>query len=221
MDSMKLLDVPLVRQDVDSLDCGIACVSMLLKYYGIEKDIPALKKDIQVFDGVGTYVPQLGKFLIDNGFHVEIITLNPHLFVRTDANRSSQELGKYFEEIRDKTTKENFKAPLRYFKEFVESGGVLALRVPTVEDIRAELNDGRPLGALITSNFLLSETSGFNFHFNIVTGIDEQNVYVNDSMWDSRGGAQSYPIHDFMYALYASAYGDLDNAALMKVRRKS
>ena len=79
---------------------------------------------------------------------------------------------------------------------------------------------GRPLGALITSNFLLFDKASFNFHFNLITGIDNEFIYVNDPMWDYRGGKHKYPINDFMYAVYASAHGDLDNASIMKIKKK-
>lgn len=103
-----------------------------------------MEDEIKVYEGMGTYLPQLGKYLIENGFEIEIITMNPYLF--------------------DKAI--------------------------------------------------------FNFHFNIITGIDEKHIYVNDPMWDYRGGEQKYEINDFMYAIYASTYGDLDNASIMKIKKK-
>jgi uncharacterized protein YvpB len=119
-----------------------------------------------------------------------------------------------------KTEKDNFKEPLKFFKEFIEIGGKLTIKIPTVEDIKEELFNDRPLGALVTSNFLLFDKAIFNFHFNIITGIDEKYIYANDPMWDYRGGKQKYEINDFIYAIYASAYGDLDNASIMKIKKK-
>ena len=211
------LNVPVVRQEENSIDCGLACLSMLMKYYDIDKNIIEIKNDIKVYEGIGTYAPQLGKYLIENGFEIEIITMNPHLFTKQSGNKSQEDLIKYFEELHEKNKKDSFKEPLKFFKEFVEAGGKLTLKVPTVEDIKEELSNNRPLGALITSNFLLFDKASFNFHFNIITGIDEKYVYVNDPMWDHRGGEQKYEINDFMYAIYASAYGDLDNASIMKM----
>ena len=84
--------------------------------------------------------------------------------------------------------------------------------------MREELDAKRPVGALLTSNMLSGSKPVFNFHFNLITGIDGQHIYVNDPMWDERGGKKKYKITDFFYALYASAYGDLDNASFLKVR---
>jgi uncharacterized protein YvpB len=58
----------------------------------------------------------------------------------------------------------------------------------------------------------------FNFHLNIITGIDEENIYVNDPLQDI-GGKKSYSIKDFFFGLYASTYGNLDNGCLIVVKR--
>jgi hypothetical protein len=214
------LDVPIVLQTENSLDCGLACVSMLLKYYSIEKSIDELKKEIKIFENVGTYVPQIGEYLIQQGFDVEIVTLNPHLFTNKFKEKSQEELLSFLKETLKNTKKESFKDPLNFFIKFIESGGKIKIKIPDIEDIKEEISQGRPLGALITSNFLLFDKPIFNFHFNIINGFDNKSVYVNDPMWDYRGGNQKYPINDFLYGLYASAYGDLDNASLMKVKKR-
>ncbi len=53
------LNVPLIRQDKDSRDCGLAGLCMILNYYGIKTSISELKEEIEV-DKKGTYVTQLG-----------------------------------------------------------------------------------------------------------------------------------------------------------------
>jgi len=71
----------------------------------------------------------------------------------------------------------------------------------------------------MTTNFIYGKEPKFNFHFNIITGIDDKYVYVNDPLPDSRGGKKKYTKKDFFYGLYASAYGDLDNVSLLLVRK--
>ena len=104
-----MLDIPVIRQEKDSLDCGLACLSMLLGYYNIKKTVLDLKRDIKVYDGVGTYVPQLGRYLLDNGFEVEIVTINPHLFTKKLSVKSHKELIAYFDNFDRKTEKKNFR----------------------------------------------------------------------------------------------------------------
>jgi len=62
------LNVPLISQEKDSVLCGVAGVRMLLGYYGINKSEDELAKDVEVYPDWGTYMPQLGNYLINNGF---------------------------------------------------------------------------------------------------------------------------------------------------------
>lgn len=214
------LNVPIIRQDKGSDDCGIACLAMLIRYYGFNKDVKEIKRTIKVYEGVGTYAPQLGIYLIKNNFKVEIITMNPFLFVKRMENKSQEFLLKHLEKVYKNAKKIKFKRPVRFFIEFIKLGGKLTVRVPTVKDIQEEIENKRPLIALITSNFLRGDKPKFNFHFNVITGIDEKYIYVNDPLWDERGGKHKYKTNDFIYALYASAYGDSDNASLLKIKRE-
>lgn len=115
---------------------------------------------------------------------------------------------------------ERFRAPLDFFIRFIKKGGILSIRVPTKIDISKEIFEGRPVCALITSNFLIHDKAGFNFHFNLVTGIDENFIYANDPLLDNRGGQHKYLIDDFFFALHSSAHGDLDNASIMLLKKK-
>ncbi len=213
------LNIPVIRQDKNSVDCGLACLSMLLNYYHINKNIKEIKKEIRVYKGLGSYAPQLGIYLINNNFEVEIVTMNPFLFVKKLENKPQNFLLRYLEKLYKNTKRDKLKTPLSFFIEFMKLGGKLTVRVPTIKDIKEEIKNKRPLCALITSNFLLADKPDFNFHFNLITGVDEQYIYVNDSLWDYRGGKHKYKIDDFMYALHASAYGDPDNASIIKIKK--
>ena len=59
------LNVPLVRQPLNSVDCGIAGLAMIFAYYGVNKSFTAIKKEIEV-DKIGTYMPQIGNATISN-----------------------------------------------------------------------------------------------------------------------------------------------------------
>jgi len=51
-----ILDVPLIRQPKDSVDCGIAGVSMITTYHGIDRSFDEVKKEVMT-DSTGTYAP--------------------------------------------------------------------------------------------------------------------------------------------------------------------
>ena len=108
------LNVPLVRQDKDSVDCGLAGLEMLLKFHGSDLNIEQIKKVIAP-DETGTYAPQLGEYLIDNGFSVGIITMQPSLFTTKDSRLSQSQIFNQMLKRRKKTKKPHIKTVLNHF----------------------------------------------------------------------------------------------------------
>jgi hypothetical protein len=213
------LNIPVIIQEKDSIDCGIAGILMILKYYKIKTSIAVLKKEIPTYEKIGTYMPQLGVYLMKHGFAAEIITHNPHLFTKDFKNKSQKELKEYFTELCKVNKNSRFAVVSNYFREFLEQGGKITVKIPDEKDIQSEIAQKRPLGAIITSNFLTEKKATFNFHFNVITGIDDKYIYINDPMWDHRGGKKKYEIKDYMYALHSSLYGDFDNGSLLKITK--
>jgi len=212
------LNVPLIRQPKNSKECGIAGLSMILQYYGFMDDFETLRRQI-VVDKNGTYIPQIGIFLMKKGFNVTIITLNPALFTLRDIGISAASMQKRFENFRRTANKQNKKV-LSYFIEFLKNGGIIKVKIPDAKDIEDEIVKNRPLGASLTTAFMSESSSRFNFHFNIITGIDDKYVYVNDPLWDAHGGKKCYLKDHFFFGLFASQYGDLDNGSLLVVEKK-
>ena len=207
------LDIPLIRQDEDSLDCGPACLAMMLSHQGMNIEYETVKDDLERYD-IGTYVPQLGIYALDKGYDAKIISLNPHLFNK----KSYDDILSHFKTLKAEEDKKEYVHQLDLFIDFVRRGGVIDVKLPGIDDIKEELQDGRPVGALVTTNFIQHQKPIFNFHFNVITGIDEERIYVNDPLWDERGGRKEYTHREFLYALHATAYGDYDNASLLIIK---
>jgi predicted double-glycine peptidase len=224
------LKVPLSRQKEGSADCGPICVSMILDYYSIKNNMDQIPKEIRAIDkkmvlpkDSFTYTPQLGLYLLNKGFEVEIITFNPWLFRYRDKLKINpiEDVEEFYERIKRKRISVEIKRPSKFFIDFMKKGGKVVVRVPDEKDIRTEIEHGRPLIALLTTNFLYPKATKrtFNFHANVITGIDAKYVYVNDPLANINGGRRKHLIPEFMYGLYASAYGAPDNASLIKIRR--
>jgi len=214
------LNVPIVKQPEGSVDCAIAGIAMWFKFYGLKKTFAEIKKEIEV-DEIGTYMPQIGTYLIRHGFKVELITMHPKLFTLKDRSCSQEKLKTIFDEAYTNAKNEQDKKVISYFKEFLKAGGKINVKIPSIGDVIKELDNGRPVGASLTSTFLTGTKPRFNFHFNLITGYDNKYIYVNDPRWDEFGGDKKYLIEDFFYGIHASAYGDLDNASLILVKKQN
>jgi hypothetical protein len=214
------LKVPVIRQkSIESIECGIVGLRMLFEYYKDEESAQDLET-LKLYENVGTYMPQLGIYLLEREYQVEIITANPHLFTLKHAELSQKDLLLYLKNYEVNLKLERFREPLKFFISFIDKGGKLTVKVPSKEDIIEEIENERPVCALLTTNIFVYDKPCFNFHFNLITGIEDNFVYVNDPIPDLRGGNHKYDINDFFYGLYSSAYGDIDNASIMKVKKR-
>jgi len=221
------INVPLVLQDKASSDCWIACLSMIFEYYGIPKTISQIKDEITVYENIWTYIPQLWTYLIKNWFAVEVVTLNPHLFTKNHSNLSQEKLTAYFDKIAKETPEKlrksdlkNVEKQIKFFHQFLHQGWKITVKIPTIEDVKEEISSKRPLITLMTTNYLLGDNPWFNFHFNVITGIDDEKIYVNDPLPGNKGWKEAHPIYEYMYWVHASSFWDLDNGSFMKITKQ-
>lgn len=211
------LDVPLTRQGRQSSECGIALVKMLLDYHGRERTMRDLRAVLPV-DSVGTYVPQLGTYLLKCGLEVAIATLHPGMFTVRDVDMDGVRVARRLRTLRRTARRPRHIKVLDFFSEFVAAGGVVRPRVPSAAILEEEIAARRPVGVLLTSHFLVGRRPAFNAHFNLVTGVEDGDVFVNDPMWGPRGGAKRHAMDAFLFGVHASTFGDLDNGAFLLVK---
>lgn len=207
------LEVPLIRQPKDSADCGIAAMTMLTQYHGCDMSFNDCKEEIRGDKKAGTYMPQLGLFLIKHGFEVTITNLLPDMFLNKEKNCSQEFVRKRLKWLNGKYLRSIDNRELGYFLKFVENGGVIEVKIPNKDDIISEIGQGRPLVALLTTDFMTYKIPCFNSHFNVITGISSSFVYANDPSWDKSGGKNKYRISDFFYGLYSN------RGHLMKIKK--
>lgn len=213
------LSVPLIKQEKESVDCGITCVAMILEYYNKGISFDECKKHIKTYD-IGTFMPQLGSFLLDNGFAVEMITLNPFLFTKAQESLSQEEIKKHVKNLFEQHKDDKLTESLEWLMTFLDKGGSIKVKVPSFDEVKEEIDNERPMLALLSSNVVTANIPRFNFHSNVITGYDDKSIFVNDPLWDERGGKKEYAKNDFFYALFASAFGDSDNASLLRIIKK-
>jgi len=210
------LEVPVIRQAPSSCDCCYACFAMILAFYGEDVSIEDLKATMEDW-----FLTTLSGDLLERGYSVRMKTLHPYLFTLADAGRlhSPRELLARFDWVEENAKlDDDGKLALAYAQSFVRLGGEIEVGVPTAQDIRAEVDAGHPLVAAFEHRFLAGDRPGSYLHANVITGIDDELIYVNDPLWDDRGGQKSYPIEAFLYAIHLATLTDLDNGSLFMFR---
>ena len=219
------LNVPMIPQARNSVDCGLAMVAMISNYYGEKVTIKDLKEEIKVYKNQGTYMPQLGIYFLNHGFSVEIISQDLHLFTLQDRSRSQENLERKLRRLQKEAREQNLQ--YRYidgdanpatrifghYTDFLSQGGQITVKIPSEENIKNEIGSGRPIGVSLTSCFLYSSTPYLNSHANVVVGIGKRDIFVQDPIWDVGGGRHKYQIKDYLYAIHAN------NGELLCVRK--
>ena len=224
--NMRKLKIKPILQEERSVECGIVVLAMLHSYYKTGKSIADLRKEIKTYR-IGTYAPQLGQQLINSGFDVEIVTRNPLLVEKSDEKLSQQKLLLKFEEkLKKFRSKDNKSLGLNYFVSFMKSGGKLRVKIPDFDDIKSEIDEGRPVIAFLTNAALyqkniaeiLRKDFSYTFHAVLITGVSGDRVFLNDPYWGEEGGEKKYSSNELFYAMHSSILGDVDNGSLIKVR---
>ncbi len=234
-----LLPVPVISQIPKSQDCGVACLMMVLEYYFPQKFQYEQIKEQMNFIPSGLSSFSLAIFLLQNGMNVKMVYMNPFLF-NLDHQNQKFELADLLDYISKMSTK---KIPVDWtntFPElikFLELGGELVIDYPKRSHIQEALANGNPIIAVLTTWFLAKQTfegekdrvrGFFNSHFNVITGLDGDRIFVNDPEFFEPdfqkskinggyelGGPQNYNVDDYLFGIYTNIGQDLDNGAII------
>lgn len=215
------LSVPLILQEDNSVECGLACLKMLYDYYDISVTVDELRRDTPIIS-VGTYTPHLAQHLKKMGFDTEVVIQNPRIFRVEDKQRNQSQLLHVLQSrLDDQEISQGGRDGIKAFIKYMEDGGKLRIGIPTLVEIRTETDAGRPVIALIQNAAWYTRVPGrpFSdvFHLVVVTGVDDSYVYVNDPQWKF-GGQAKYSHTEFLFALYSSSFGDVDNGSIILSR---
>lgn len=209
---MKKIDIQLIFQEPDSLDCGPTCVQMILKYFNLEKDIAELKETLQ-FNENGTSIYDNGLSLLNAGLTVTAITAQPYLFSPDVVLKNKEEV---ISQINERTPKlDKFAKGIKVLNRFLEAQGDLQVEIPSFKHIKDAIDNNNPVLALIYGRALGSKEGGF--HFVIVNGYDEGKVFITNPLEQARTGW--FPLEEFFYALHTSTLCDIDNGTFLVVSR--
>jgi hypothetical protein len=211
---MKILSVPYAQQEKGSLDCGPACLEMVLKYFGIDRDVTDLIARLEYTEG-GTSAYDNGRLVLEAGLSVVAITRQPLLFSpETERAVHATAIDEIYEERRKAL--EKYKAGIDKVRVFLQKGGTLIAEIPSIGHIRRAIDEAKPIIALLHARSLGKNEGGF--HFVVVNGYDDASVHLLNPLPGSRQEGW-FPIEDFLYAVHSSTTADIDNGTLLIVGR--
>ena len=208
------LNVPLELQDPKSSDCGIKCIGMISKYYNRPELLKSLE-DIERNEEGDIYLDVIGSFLEKNGFSTQMIFFAPYYFTLDDRNMSQENLKLFFKKSISKSPTEN--SWMKSFLTYMELGGNILIDIPKRKTIEQALLKKSLIITHSTTRFFYKNNTPFiNFHFVLTTGIDSNNVFINDP----GEGSYSMNYEEYLYSFYSVMLNGFSAGSLLLVSPK-
>jgi len=183
-------EVPLVKQGLQ--ECTQASVTQLLNYYGINKTIEEVKKEVPVYvspEGkpVGTSLGHMGCYLLQQGFQTTFHIVDVEIFDRSWKELTSEQLVQKLQERKQfirhsRYEQEAFDLIFDGYISFLRSGGKIELPIIDEAYLVKQLEQA-PFLAVVSYNFLHSDSK---YRYD-----NEHNINVRD---DIKGNPTTHAI---------------------------
>ena len=214
----RLLDVPVVLQPIDSVECGIASSKMIGDYYGLRRPYEEIKREMPVKEDWGLYIFEMGGYFLKHGFQAEIVSMNTNFLTLEHKGASTNEIREHVETLKKKKDYATLKEGLDTLTDFIDQGGKFTARIPTPHMIRQEINRKRPVLTTLTSRVLNKNLPWPNEHCAVIIGYDDHDFYLNDPEPRRGGMTQQFRQSDVMYAIYANTYPSVEGGSILKLK---
>lgn len=192
--------VPIQQEAGD--DCGITCLRMVLKYYGLE----VTGTDIKMFvigDSEGTFETELGRFAKDKKLEVECFGYNLYLMGPKDSQLSIFELLQKLDEERKHPWFDSWYDKMHQsITKTLQEGVTYNIQPPTEAIIKDYLKRKVPL-IVSTNPLVLNKKQGSDCsvgHEIVLSGINKDQVYYIDPLI---GEEKSTSLEHVMLSIYA------------------
>jgi hypothetical protein len=190
---MLTLDVPLIYQERNSLDCGPVCVQMVLQYFGINRSLDYLRRKLwpQFWQKRGSYLADHGSLLLDEGYRVELVIDNRQLFpepIMRVLNDNEITLP-YIYDLLQNPEWATWHSELEVVKRFLEKGGEIRCETPTLAHIKQSIDCGSPVIAHIYGQ--LYPNTGVTSHAIVICGYEDDKLIIRDPAPGSKPGLVS------------------------------
>lgn len=199
---MKIPIKPLKQETPN--DCSIACLRMVLDYYGLK-----VSRD-QIFNFIakatpdgGSFLSEIGRFARSKGFGVDLFAYNLYLTDPEDSHLSrSKLLVKFEERLKDSRRDKYYDLMLKSTIDGVKEGISYIIKRPSLGIIRTYLNKGTPVSVRLNYIALVNKQGDpFDSHDVVLAGLNGKKVYLIDPE-DAEG--KWFDDQDLMFAISQS-----------------
>ncbi len=178
-----ILKVPTRKQKKNSLHCGVACLQMVMEFFGDKISYNDLVKQLKVYKGKGIYTTDLGILAMKYSYNTLVVYNKSEVLDKTTENLTEKDirkLNRYLKKLKE--SKKPFRRILQIKKdtEFIEAGGKYSTKLPNLDLINKHLKKRFPVIVCLNNRALRSDPDRKSNHFVVVIGKEGNYYIVND-----------------------------------------
>ena len=180
------LELEILRQP-DDQTCGPTCLHALYRYYGEERELEDVVREVPQLEGGGTLAVNLAIHALRRGYRALVYTYNLAVFDPSWFESSECDIAERLRAQRDEKGDARVAGATASYLEFLELGGELAMEDLSVGLLRRWLGEGRPVLTGLSATFLYRSRREYGYpklveddvrgqpqgHFVVLSGWDE------------------------------------------------
>jgi hypothetical protein len=138
----------------DPTSCGPTCLHAIYRYYGRDRALDEVVREVPALEGGGTLGVLLGRHALQQGFRVTIYTFNLTVLDPTWFVTGATDLDAKLAAQAQRKSDPKLRVAINGYRAFLASGGRLRMQDLTVGLLRGYLKRGIPLLAGLSSTYL-------------------------------------------------------------------
>ncbi len=172
------LNIPTQKQEKESMHCGIACLKMVIDYYGKELNYNNLINDFKIYEE-GVYTADLGKKALDLGFRVRFMHHNTKLLDKSVTNITEKNIDKLRPFLK-KERSEKQRLEISKEIEFIGKGGKFSSSIPKLSIVDSAIKKKIPIILTVENKSFREYPNKKSNHFIIIIGKEKNNYILRD-----------------------------------------
>lgn len=179
-------EVPHFKQE-RSMTCGLACVRMLLAYYGFEVSEDDILKETYMHK-YGSWFSDLAKSFEKRGLKTKVYTINLNIYSPFWAGENKKQIRERLEK-RKTELKGLLRTEVERATDYLDLGGDLEVKIPDPKMI-PELLKKQPIMIPLARSFVYEDRIDDGGHYLIINGFDGQDYSVLDPGRSQKNGKE-------------------------------
>lgn len=177
-----LLDVPLVKQPLGSIECSIASLKMVLEYYGDNTPYTDLVKSLSEWiNEEERHIQGVAIYLVKRGYdvkfsHYDLLDEETENLTEKDSGVLEGKLKTVPDEKGNKFRRKKISLDLEYIK----AGGKYSTKLPDLSLIENALSEKTPVIVVVNLRIFLLDPTRTNNHSVVIIGEEDDYYIVND-----------------------------------------